>query len=254
MELNNSVKDAFEQISATQELRQNTTQFLRQELSRRQGKPRHALRYVAIFCAAVAVIICGLGGAMLYSAPTSYISVDVNPSIELSLNRFDHVIEVKSYNEDGALILQNLSLKNKHYTAAVELLLADETFESFLATDSLLSFTVVSAQQEALLSGIQQCQGYAQNAAECHVANAEFMEAAHHSGLSFGKYQAFLELSEYDKTITAQDCKHLSMREIRDLVATHTHGENTEQVEDTGAHHGGGNGNGHRGNNRKSHD
>ncbi|MEG2074609.1 MAG: hypothetical protein RRY54_07560, partial [Angelakisella sp.] len=194
----------------------------------------------AIACCAM-LVVCGIIGYNFYQTPVSYISIDVNPSLELALNRLDRVINVTAYNDDGAQILQNLNLINKPYTQAVELLLADKPFENYLSGDSLLSFTVVSKMEEKLLLGIQQCSGYAENRATCHGANAELIDEAHSKGLSFGKYQAYLALAEYDKSITPEDCRQLSMRQIRDRINQYAEDESTKQ---TPAENGGNQGNG----------
>ena len=52
-------------------------------------------------------------GVYAYYTPYSYVSVDINPSIALSLNRFERVISVKPLNEDAvSLINDTKNLKN----------------------------------------------------------------------------------------------------------------------------------------------
>lgn len=244
--MNNKIHDAFDPIRATEGLKQNLNTFIHSEVIKRKHKTHTPLRNAFACCGMFVIMVCGIGGYHFYQAPVSYISVDINPSIELTLNRFDRVIESTAYSDDGAELLTNLNLDHKPYTKAVELLLSDKTFESYLSEDSFLSFTIVSDKEEALLAGIQQCQGYAENKATCHSANSDNMEAAHHSGLSVGKYQAYLELSQYDKTITPEDCKNLSMRQIRDLINQYITG-------DSGANNNGGCGWGNNNGNENGH-
>nr|MCR5452304.1 hypothetical protein [Lachnospiraceae bacterium] len=52
----------------------------------------------AATAAAAAVMVLG-GGYYTTAMAVSYVSVDVNPSIEYSLNRLDHVIEARALNE-----------------------------------------------------------------------------------------------------------------------------------------------------------
>lgn len=211
--------DAFKPICATDGLKQNINVYIHSEVVKRQCKTYTLMRYALSCCAVLVVMVSGISGYHFYQTPVSYISVDVNPSVELSLNRLDRVVSATAYNDDGVLILQNLNLKNKPYIQAVELLLSDQTFANYLSDDYLLSFAVISDKEDELLAGIQQCKGFAQNNAECHSVNADNMESAHHNGLSFGKYQAYLELAEYDRTITPEECKQLSMREIRNRIS-----------------------------------
>ena len=46
--------------------------------------------------------------------------MDINPSIELSVNRFDRVIAVTGFNEDGQVLSRELDVKYKDYAQAVE--------------------------------------------------------------------------------------------------------------------------------------
>ncbi|MEG2096977.1 MAG: hypothetical protein RRY65_02300, partial [Pseudoflavonifractor sp.] len=90
-----------------------------------------------IAAAACLVLLCGLGsGTYAYLAPSSYVSLDVNPSIEYTLNMFDRVLSVKAVNEDGAQILQEINLKdfnNKTIDEAVRLTLTEITKEGYFA-------------------------------------------------------------------------------------------------------------------------
>lgn len=69
--------------------------------------------------AAAAVIVLGVG-AWAYFTPYSYVSLDVNPSIEYSVNRFDRVLSATAVNNDGETILSNLDLNNKTIDEAVK--------------------------------------------------------------------------------------------------------------------------------------
>ena len=59
-----------------------------------------------------AVIMLSGAGAWTYFTPYSYVSLDVNPSIEYSLNRFDRVLSVKAINDDGEELLKKIQLEN----------------------------------------------------------------------------------------------------------------------------------------------
>lgn len=62
--------------------------------------------------AVFAVFMIGGGSAYAYYSPYSYVSFDVNPSIEYTLNRFDRVLSVKAVNEDGQDILDEIGIEN----------------------------------------------------------------------------------------------------------------------------------------------
>ncbi len=64
---------------------------------------------LGVASAAALILTCGVG-AWAYSAPYSYVSLDVNPSIEYTLNRFERVIDVKAVNDDGQVILDEINI------------------------------------------------------------------------------------------------------------------------------------------------
>lgn len=71
------------------------------------SKAKRALVWAA--SAAVFVLACTTG-AWAYYTPYSYVSLDVNPSIEFSLNRFNIVLSATGVNDDGEEILSGLHL------------------------------------------------------------------------------------------------------------------------------------------------
>ncbi|BCN32118.1 hypothetical protein bsdtb5_34130 [Anaeromicropila herbilytica] len=71
---------------------------------------KFAKKYAAI-ASITTICIASAYGAWGYFTPYTYVSLDVNPSIEYSVNRFDTVIDVKAVNEDGEAILSQIDLK-----------------------------------------------------------------------------------------------------------------------------------------------
>ncbi|MDF2541827.1 MAG: hypothetical protein K0S47_1545 [Herbinix sp.] len=72
--------------------------------------------------AAMFVTLCGVG-TWAYASPYSYVSLDVNPSIEYTINRFDRVIDVNAVNDDGSDILDLVNveqLENKTIQDALD--------------------------------------------------------------------------------------------------------------------------------------
>lgn len=146
--------------------------------------------------------------------------MDINPSIELSVNRFDRVIAVTGFNEDGQALSQELDVKYKDYAQAVEQVLHHDSVAALLSVGEVMSITVVSpdgGQSAKLLSGVEACAA-GQSNIDCYSARPEEAAAAHEVGLSCGKYRAFLELRRLDPDITSETVRGMTMREIRDLI------------------------------------
>lgn len=219
MIMNNTFKELFGPIRAEEELKDRTKAFLAEKTRsyaadrQKRGRPIYAAA-----CACMLLVL--FGGRWLYFTPTAAISVDINPSIELSINRFDRVISVDGFNEDGRELSHALDIKNKHYAEAVEAILNDNRILSLLSGDEIMTITVIGSdgQQSAkLLSGVELCAAEQSNA-YCYFAQPEEVAEAHETGLSCGKYRAFLELRLFDPDITPETVQGMTMREIWDLT------------------------------------
>lgn len=62
-------------------------------------------KYTAIAACLALVVILGSVGSKLYYTSSSYIDIDINPSIRLELNSFDKVIKVVPLNDDAEEII-----------------------------------------------------------------------------------------------------------------------------------------------------
>ncbi|SHL40188.1 hypothetical protein SAMN02745136_04805 [Anaerocolumna jejuensis DSM 15929] len=86
-------------------------------------KKLHITKKLAVCAACVAfLLLCSGTGIWAYASPYSYVSLDVNPSIYYTLNRFDQVINVKAVNDDGKIILEKIKisgLKHKSIEKAI---------------------------------------------------------------------------------------------------------------------------------------
>jgi len=74
-------------------------------------KIRFTRKITAFAASAAALVVLGVG-SWAYASPYTYVSLDVNPSIEYTVNRFDRVLRVKAVNDDGEEILKKISLDN----------------------------------------------------------------------------------------------------------------------------------------------
>lgn len=174
--------------------------------------------------------------------PTSVVSVDINPSIQLEVNRFDRVIRVQEYNESGRELIQELKLWYLDCGEAVEKILESGSISALLAEDGRMEITVAGrpAQCSRLLEAMETCTAGHENV-RCYRAEPEYIQNAQALGLSMGKYRALLDLQALDPQITAEDIRDLTMAQIRQLERELS-GE--EEAGGCGPGYGGGGGNG----------
>lgn len=222
------VKEAFDKIHADQELKRTTKEFLFQT-TKGYGKYRiFPYRQAAMILACFLFVILGQKAYSVYFTSVSTISIDVNPSIELDVNQFEKVIDVKSYNEEGEQLISAVNMRFLDYREALTQLLENENLTPYLTQEQLVVITVFGADEDRnaeMLADVTACTGSYQNV-QCSAGNADEVAAAHSSGLSFGKYKVFLELQALEPDITAEDVRGLTMRQIRDRIYALQNAEN----------------------------
>ena len=115
--MNEKIKEVFGQVQAESELKNKTKDFIFQKTN---GYTRASgMNYKYVVSAFVCLLFFIIGGHWIYFTPTVEISIDINPSIELGINRFDRVVSFASYNEDGQKLLDSLDIKFMDYSEAV---------------------------------------------------------------------------------------------------------------------------------------
>lgn len=212
--MKSEIKQAFDAVRAEQELKEQTRSFLMKKIRRHHLRPAVA----AVICALSMLVV--LGGGMLYRSPVAVISVDVNPSLELSVNRFDRVVSVEGRNADGEILAGAIELRSLNYTQAVERLLNSEEMQGYRNEDAGLSIGVIGGDQarcSEMMAQLERCaEGWN---AHCYTAGTQELEQAHELGLSCGKYRAFRQLQALEADVTPEQVQSMTMREIRERIA-----------------------------------
>lgn len=106
-------------------------------------KKKFKSKFIASAAGLVAAMVVFATGAFAYYTPTSYVSLDVNPSIEYSVNMFDRVLTVKAVNDDGKDIVIDLDAEHKDITKAVEKTI-DKLIEAGYITEDENSGVVIA--------------------------------------------------------------------------------------------------------------
>ncbi len=239
------IRQAFDAVHAEEKLKTDTKNYITGKTREYSPHNRTLYRRLAGFAACLLLLLFLGGGCYLYFVPTAAISIDINPSIELEINRFNKVVQVNGCNDDGKELAAELDIRFLNYSQAVEEILNNPEIVDLLSQDELLAITVVSDQEqsEKMLSELQVYTAGNKNV-YCCAANSDEVAEAHEVGLSYGKYRAYLELRGLDDNITPEQINDMSMREIWEMIrALSGDGQtNGSGGPGSGAGHGHGNG------------
>lgn len=200
---------------------------------------------IAVAAAACLVLLAGsLGLWHAYREPVAFIGIDVNPSIELGVNCFDIVVEARPLNDDGRVLLDQVSLTGRPYRQAIDELAASAAFAPYADAGSLVEVSVASA--DAALADRLSAQTDAALAPlpcdhACATVDAEVRAQADAAGMGMARYQAAQELIALDPTATLDECAALTMRELRDRIDACA-GHGSESSDDSPSGEGAGHG------------
>lgn len=230
MSMDKKIKEAFDQIHAEEELKSRTKVFLEQYGENGQKK-RRRMRMAWIPAVACMMLFLIAGGYWMYFVPTAEIELEVNPSIEIGVNRFDKVVSLEGKNEDGEKLLEELNIRFLNYEDALNRIMENDWIVELVGQDQIVSVIVVGEEEtqcETMLASLENFASHHQNV-HCGSATSEEAHEAHEVGLGCAKYKAYLELKELDPDITTEEVREMSMREIRDRISELSGKENSSE-------------------------
>ena len=220
---------------------------------KRRKAPRFAKGgRIAAIAACLALVACLIGGVADFLRPVAYVGIDVNPSVELTLNRFDVVVGTCALNDDGQRALDEAPCMWRAFDDAARGL--DGAMRAIAGEGAVVEVSIDCDNENryaALAAQSNDCFG-CNGEAHCDRTNAEERQAAHNSGMGVAKYRAYQALQEAGVDISAEECASMSMRELRNMLAKN----GIDESEGDGEHTGMGNGQSagaHCGNSAKGH-
>lgn len=186
---------------------------------RRPARPLTRRAAIAL-AACLAFAAVGVGGYAWAQAPYAYVAIDVNPSIELGINRLGNVASVRAYNEDGERLLQALDLDGLAYADAMAAL--EERLRGYLDDGATVEMTVVCDDERQAVEleqvGVGCLGASGSGSVHCSHASSEEHHAAESAGMGLGKYRLYLELVDAGVNISPEEASAMTMRELRALL------------------------------------
>ena len=147
-------KAVLDRVKAEDELVEKTERYLRAKLkgpalveslyfTRRERR----MKKILVACIAAVLVIGVLAGGYTYlETPVAYISLDINPSIELGINALNRVVSAEGANRDGRALLEGQKIISASLTDALDSLISIAAQKNYISDDGT---TVVSITAES---------------------------------------------------------------------------------------------------------
>ncbi len=195
---------------------------------------KRLIRYIPAAVAAILFISAG-SGMIVYARPYGTVSLDINPSIEYTINRFDRVLAAEGINDDGSTILNELDLKSilhKDIEEAMDMTIDQIEADGYLNADEE-RYIVVSAatdRDEYTDDIVKRLNNVAERREGVRTiaikVSDEDVRKAHDQGISAGKLKMVDELERvYGEDI---DRTEWNKRSVNDIINEY---EGRESVE-----------------------
>lgn len=165
------------------------------------------------------------------------VGLDVNPSIELSLNRRDRVVASKAVNEDGQSVIVRQEIRGCKLEEAVDSVITVMTDEGYLKKDneekSAVLITVSSKKREKKKEELRQAVSsnveislasnevkavvYEQTITADETARQEVLEIAEEYQISQGKASFIQSLVEENESVSTEDVPQLAVMTMGEI-------------------------------------
>lgn len=212
------------------------------------------MRGIVLATAACLCVMVMGGGAFRYQYQNrqveSVIGIDVNPSVELSVNRKDKVLSARALNADAREVMSDMDLEGVDLNVAVNAVIGSMVTHGYLddldnailvtvSNDSIrkateLRASVVSDIKKTLEENQVQAVVYDQQVVE----RDEMKALADEYGISYGKAYFLKELIDQNASLTMDDMEELSSLSMEEIArriteSSYALGEFADQAEET---------------------
>jgi hypothetical protein len=232
----------MDQVKAEEELKEKTKAFIKkvsadntlQNTVTNRNKPFRKKSFVLkkLLVAASSIAACAImavSGYAYYNNPVSYVSFDINPSVELGLNAFDRIVRAEGINPEGQALLLENKLYNTPVDHALEVLVQEAAEQGYFAEDgtTVIALTALADKEEKAVLLQDRSRDKVQQVIrdsdmECIVyadcSNLQLRTQAGELGLSPGKYRLIAILQALDPGITVEQYRNTRVTEIIEKI------------------------------------
>lgn len=183
-------------------------------------------RRIASIAAAIILFLSGGYGIYGHYMVYGYVDVDVNPSVELSYNLYKRVIGIKSLNEDGENLLENIKdYKNMPIQVVINKVIDSAIKEEYIKAneENTVLITLTENKNGMDKKILEEIDSHMKNSslfADVVVIESDkkSFEDAKKVNLSPGKLKLIEKAAEGNKQINPDEIKDKSVKEIMNII------------------------------------
>lgn len=225
------IKSSLDKIKAEDELVKKTENMLQCAYEKQTlEKKKHTMPVRAALAAAITLCAVSVGGFSYYKTPVGYVSLDINPSVELSVNHFNRIVSAEPYNKDGEKILESGEILNSSVKEAVSDLVKSASSNGYIKKDGSTVILVTAETKDASTAariGAEAVDGAKDAVLSSGKPAAVYNESidisardeAKELGISPGKLNLIKKLQALDPNIKIEEYKYAEVSAIMRQIA-----------------------------------
>jgi len=213
-------------------------------------------KYIGLVASFLAIILISIMSYYKFNSNKNiyaYVDIDINPSLEVVINKDNNVLSVKPINEDGKMLLKNLKLKGKTLKIAIgEILdqsrnngyIKSQTDNYVLIATSLNPETIeykrdLNEEEKKLNNLLNSFKGITEeNGKEKIITKVinttwETRKLANENNISTGKYFMYSKAKDMGLNFSIDEVRNSNISEILKKIKTDSSNDKTKDVNST---------------------
>ncbi|MCR4435787.1 MAG: hypothetical protein QHH06_13500 [Clostridiales bacterium] len=203
---------------------------------------RHSVfysRWTAVAAVACMIVLAVFTYRLLMtsnSQPAYLVALDINPSVEVYVDKNLVTTNVTALNEDGKKLTDMAQYKGKKLLDTIDLIVEQSISKGYLKQNQkgLIKITVIPMQKNNSLNGdniktsIQKLLLKDNIQAEIEIGfdTRDIIEEAHQSGLSINRYILYKSLRDKGISITVEESRNMPLENLQNYEATRNNDSN----------------------------
>lgn len=183
---------------------------------------------LAMLCT-IFVLFLGSGGYVYTQIPVAYVSLDINPSVELMLNRFNRVVSYEAYNSDGENLLASNDKKNISIDKAINNIISSAVQKNYISSNKNLAVAFATVSDDSIVR--KELEVHLKDTIDKSLKNKSIhasiissnnnlakREEAKNIGFTVSKLVLVQELQYLDSNVIAEQFKNTPVIEIENKI------------------------------------
>ncbi|NLA26238.1 MAG: cell wall protein [Firmicutes bacterium] len=226
---NSMVPDVLDSVLSAQEKQKGEVIVLTE-----RKKKNHWITRISGVAAALLILLVGIGGFNYYNTNytvDSTVSFDVNPSIEIRINRHEQVLGTDALNDDGAVVMGDMDFKGSTLDVTVNAIIGSMLRNGYLS--ELANSILISVENSDPVKGAQLQMRLAREIDDLLKISSfngavlsqvishekELQELADTYGITYGKAQLIRNITEESSLYRFEDLVPLSINDLNLLCS-----------------------------------